>query len=683
MMKPEILAPVGSFEALYAAVRCGADAVYFGGKAFNARRNASNFDTDEIKRAVEYCHSHGVKVHITLNTLVKDSELEEAYREIENMCRCGVDAFIVQDLGIAEAVKHICTDVALHASTQMSVQSEYGIELLKETGFSRVVLPREMSETEIKRISAATDIELECFVHGALCMCVSGQCLMSSVLGQRSGNRGLCAQPCRLPFGVNSPGGCNLSLKDLSLIDKIPALVNAGVCSLKIEGRMKRPEYVAAAVTACKNKLDGKSDREIFDALSAVFSRSGFTSGYFDSKLGKAMFGIRTKENVEASGAVLGSLSHLYDNENPLLPINIFFKLKSEQFPSLTVSCGEKSVTAVSDILPSAAINRELTQTEACERLSKCGGTQFYVIKADCEIDPGLNISASAINALRRDALSRLSDELAHREPYKINSFEYDIKQHRAEKRRLFLRFAEKSEIPADLSAADRVIIPLDTDDLTVKRLILQKIEVAAEIPVNVFSNGELYLNNLKRLKKIGVELAVADNIDGIVLARRAGMEFSTGFGMNVLNSLTLKVLSELGAKNSLVSVEAAADDISRIGAEIPRGALVYGRLPLMVTRNCPVKNRFSCSECGRESFLVDRMGIRFPVRCAYGCSYIFNSRPVYVIDRLDEIKNTDFDLLYFTVEKADEAQEIIKSYFERSAPDYEYTRGLYFKKLL
>ena len=298
----------------------------------------------------------------------------------------------------------------LHASTQMSVQSAQGVEILEKLGFCRAVVPRELSEKEIKTISEKTNAELEAFVHGALCMSVSGQFHMSSVLGGRSGNRGLCAQPCRLPFGVNSKGGNNLSLKDLSLVEELDRMEKAGVCSFKIEGRMKRPEYVAAAVTACKNAKENKIDEKLNASLQAVFSRSGFTKGYFESKLGKDMFGTRRKEDVESASGVLNELSKLYEKENPIIPVSFSLTFRKNAPLTLEASALGKTVTAVSEVCPAPALNKPLSKAELSERLSKCGGTQFYVESINIDFEVGLNASAGAINALRRQALSELED---------------------------------------------------------------------------------------------------------------------------------------------------------------------------------------------------------------------------------------------------------------------------------
>ena len=302
----EILAPAGSAECVKAAVRCGANAVYLGTKDFNARRNADNFGFDELKETIEYCHARGVKVHITFNTLIDDEEIDKAIEFIKHICTLSADVLILQDLGLAQLIRTIAPEIERHASTQMSVGTPQGINLLEKLGYSLAVLPREMTKTEIENIRKNTSIKLEAFVHGALCMCVSGQCYMSAMLGGRSGNRGLCAQPCRLAFTANGGTGHGLSLKDLSLVSKAGELSRLGVDFFKIEGRMKRPEYVAAAVTALKKAQSGEDAEAALKTLSAVFSRSGFTDGYFENKRGKEMFGIRTKDDVTAAdGATL------------------------------------------------------------------------------------------------------------------------------------------------------------------------------------------------------------------------------------------------------------------------------------------------------------------------------------------------------------------------------------------
>lgn len=681
-MAAEILAPAGGYDALVAAVRCGANAVYLGGKALNARRNASNFSDEELREAVAYCHARNVKVYLTLNTLVADSELETAYDAIECACNSHADALILQDIGLVSLVRQVCPDMPMHASTQMSVQSIEGVRELEKMGFARVVLPRELSESEIVAIAAKTDMELEYFVHGALCMCVSGQCLMSSVLGGRSGNRGLCAQPCRLPFGVNSKGGNALSLKDLSLVDELRRLEKAGICSFKIEGRMKRPEYVAAAVTACKNSLNNINDYNINEALRAVFSRSGFTKGYFEGKLGKDMFGVRRKEDVEGAAPVLSSLARLYDGEKPLLPADMELKFKRSEPLTLKVSACGKTAAVTGDI-PSEAVNKAVTEEELRARLAKCGGTQFFAGDISIDLDEGLNAPASAINRLRRQALTELDGELAKGRDIPFTRTERFTAPHRAERMKLHARFFSEASVPDSLDGLARVILPIETSPETLKRVLDSGAQAAVEIPSAVFSNADKYVKKLTELKENGLSLAWVCGLDGVGIARRAGLKFVCGFGMNIFNSVSVSEAAILGAEDCLLSCEVSLAQAAHIGGELPRGLMIYGRIPLMMTRNCPVGTKLTCAECGGRSYLLDRMGVRFPVRCKNGCSFVLNSRPLWLADKLNDIRNVDYGLLWFTDESKEECTRVISDYRRGGAPQGEFTRGLYYKGVL
>lgn len=681
-MAAEILAPAGGYDALVAAVRCGANAVYLGGKALNARRNASNFSDEELREAVAYCHARNVKVYLTLNTLVADSELETAYDAIECACNSHADALILQDIGLVSLVRQVCPDMPMHASTQMSVQSIEGVRELEKMGFARVVLPRELSESEIVAIAAKTDMELEYFVHGALCMCVSGQCLMSSVLGGRSGNRGLCAQPCRLPFGVNSKGGNALSLKDLSLVDELRRLEKAGICSFKIEGRMKRPEYVAAAVTACKNSLNNINDYNINEALRAVFSRSGFTKGYFEGKLGKDMFGVRRKEDVEGAAPVLSSLARLYDGEKPLLPADMELKFKRSEPLTLKVSACGKTAAVTGDI-PSEAVNKAVTEEELRDRLAKCGGTQFFAGDISIDLDEGLNAPASAINRLRRQALTELDGELAKGRDIPFTRTERVTAPHCAERMKLHARFFSEASVPDSLDGLARVILPIETSPETLKRVLDSGAQAAVEIPPAVFSNADKYVKKLTELKENGLSLAWVCGLDGVGIARRAGLKFVCGFGMNIFNSVSVSEAAILGAEDCLLSCEVSLAQAAHIGGELPRGLMIYGRIPLMMTRNCPVGTKLTCAECGGRSYLLDRMGVRFPVRCKNGCSFVLNSRPLWLADKLNDIRNVDYGLLWFTDESKEECARVISDYRRGGAPQGEFTRGLYYKGVL
>lgn len=405
----EILAPCGGAESLTAAVNSGANAVYLGETAFSARRNAENFTPEQLREAVRLCHLSGVKVHVALNTLVFDTELDKLEKTVEMIADCGVDAVIVQDFGVAKTIKKIA-DIPLHASTQMTVNSVSGAEMAKEAGFSRVVLAREMSLKEIERVVKSVDIETEIFVHGAICVCLSGQCYMSAMLGGRSGNRGLCAQPCRLNFTCDKRENV-LSLKDLSLIPHLREIEKIGVASVKIEGRMKRPEYVAAAVTACRKALAGETPD--MENLRAVFSRSGFTDSYYNGTFEK-MQGVRTKEDVTAAPKAINELKQLYKDVYKRYSVDISAEIHDGQPSECTAECDGVSVTVTGGV-PQQAINKPSTAEDIAARLSKLGGTVFEPGKVSCNIDSGLILSASAVNSLRRDVIDKLSEKIIER----------------------------------------------------------------------------------------------------------------------------------------------------------------------------------------------------------------------------------------------------------------------------
>ncbi len=682
--KIEVLAPAGSMECVKSAVRCKADAVYMGTKSFNARARADNFSESELDEAIDYCHSHGVKVHITMNTLVSDSEIEKAKSTLGRICKLGADALILQDLGIVKLSKNCVSNIELHASTQMSVQTVSGIKLLKEMGFKRAVLARELSRDEIKTISDNTDIELEAFVHGALCMCVSGQCYMSSMFGARSGNRGQCAQPCRLPFKAEGSTGYDLSLKDLSLADSVNELVNAGVTSLKIEGRMKRPEYVAAATTAIKNALEDNRDEAIENNLRAVFSRSGFTKGYFEGKLGKDMFGIRQKDDVTAAtNKVLSELSKLYEKEVPIIPVSFYLTVAENEPISLSASAMGKSCFIKDETVPEKAINKPMTKEQLVARLQKCGGTQFYPKSIDVDLDDGLIVSASVINNLRRQALQKLENLIADVKVSCFTDKELKIPQYTAKLPLKFnIRVANLAQIPRNLNNVENLYIPLDCEENLVEKVKKLSVNVGVEIPRGIFSQENRVKDLLLKMKNCGISIAYCSTLDALAIARELGFTIHTGFSMNVFNSLSVSMLEEFGVKYITLSPELTLSKIAAIGGTAKRGIIGYGRLPLMLTRNCPIKNGKTCSECKGESYLTDRMGMKFPVVCKMGCSEILNSQPIYMGDRMDEIKNVDFITFYFTKEKREFCEAVLDAYRKGKGVKSGFTRGLYYREV-
>lgn len=661
----EILAPAGSFESVVAGVRCGANAVYLGSKEFNARRNADNFDDAELKKAVEYCHQRGVRVYLTLNILVSDSEMKNAYNTVDNAMQAGVDAFIVQDLGLAKMIREHFPTARLHASTQCSVNTPQGFKALEELGFKRAVLPREMSIDEIKEIRSATDIELEMFVHGALCMCVSGQCYLSSMLGSRSGNRGLCAQPCRLQFSADGTNSHDLSLKDLSLIEHMDEIKELGIASLKIEGRMKRPEYVAAAVTSYKKALGNTLDNSDILSLKSIFSRTGFTDGYFTGKR-ENMFGYRQKDDVLSAKDVIKDLSHLYDNETPLLPISLHFMCRQGKKSELTASALSKTVKITGPV-PEEAINKPMTEESLRIRFSKFGNTQFYLDDITFELDSGLIISASEINSMRRQAveeLSKIQQKGYIKKPYSIKN---NIKK--PKKRYYTARFLDPDTIP-DRHPFKRIFIPIwsSDEDFVDNR-------AGVEIPRGLFSQEEKLTKRLEHLKKIGVRRALCSNLGAYKLCEQLGFAVFGDFGLNIFNSQSAGMFH-----SPILSFEALIDDLNKINAE-DTGIIAYGKLPLMLTRNCPIKNHIGCQNCTGK--ITDRKGIEFSVKCSpYPCVEIFNPIPIYMADRQDEIK-TDFLHFYFTDESKEEVEKIIHDYQICVPNEKKYTRGLYYRGVI
>lgn len=674
MTKPEILAPCGGFPALLAALRCGADAVYFGFGAFNARRNAANFSDEEAEKALRLCRLHGVRAHITLNTLVSDDELKNLAETLKRTCREAADALILQDLGAVRLARTLYPDLPRHASTQMTVGTPAGLRLLASRGFSRAVLPRELTKSEIAELSENAPLELEAFVHGALCMCVSGQCLLSAMLGSRSGNRGLCAQPCRLPFAADGGTGHDLSLKDLSLIDNLPELVKLGVCSFKIEGRMKRPEYVAAAVTACREALAGNYNDTREADLEALFSRSGFTDGYFENNRGKAMFGTRKKENVTAAtNTLLKSYEKLYEKECAVRPVQFEFTAKINDAPRLVAVCDGHSVTVFGDTLCEPAKTRPLTEETVEKQLQKCGGTVFFAKEIQYHIDENIALPLSELNALRRKALDALTEALSAPKPYKINEMPLldAFPAHKAGTKKWYFRFRDASAIPENLQF-DRLFLPLSTPKQT-----LAKHHAGVYLPRGLFGSQK---QTLKALRESGAPYALCDTLDAVAIAKEAGTEIIGGPFLNLFNTLALKEAEEIGISEAAVSYELTVNQINRLGGELPRGVCVYGRTPLMLTRNCPIKNGMTCAQCGRKQSITDRKGIAFPVRCENGFSEIFNSRPTCLSDRIHELHNIDFYLLDFTTENKAECRQIIENYRHGAPADGAYTRGLYYR---
>jgi len=681
---PEILAPAGSADALKAAVRCGAAAVYLGTDAFNARQHAENFAGDALKEAVAYCHIHGVQVHLTLNTLIRENEFEEAKAVAVRAQEYGVDALILQDVGLARVLHTLLPDMPLHASTQLSCHTPDGVRFLRDQGFSRVVLSREMSLEEIKTC-ANLGCELEVFVHGALCMCVSGQCYLSAAIGGRSGNRGVCAQPCRLPFSAkdtdNRTDGFALSLKDLSLTQYIPALFEAGVTSFKIEGRMKRPEYVAAAVTVCRAAAEGKTvSDELQQQLQAVFSRSGFTDGYYTGKRGTAMFGTRRQEDVVAAPPALKALAKLYEKELQTVPVTMHLTAAVGVPTTLTVSDTDGHTVTVEGATAEIAITTPTTAEKAIASLCKTGGTP-YLATATADIGDNAMLPASLLNGLRREALVALDAARAvfperrieNAPPTTVKNIDFTPKR--------VLRLQNAAQY-SDRLCEETVVLPLSTPKDILAHIAEQhKGLCGIEIPRGVFSGTASIRQKLHSAKQTGIRFVLCNNVNGIEAAKEAGLPILGGFGCNVTNAEAAAFYAGNGFAGLTLSPELSFPQMQFAKKSIiPCGVLIYGRLPLMLTRNCPRSAAGgSCNTCKGE-YLVDRRHTSFPLVCENGCTELLNSVPTYWGDRPNEVPDWVFPLYHFTIETAQEVATILELHDTEKAPPFPITRGMYRK---
>ena len=674
---PEILAPVGSEDALIAAVRSGADAVYFGTGECNARRSAGRFEGEALDSAVRFCHARDVAVYLTVNTLLRDEELDSAARTIEAIAKSGADGMIIQDLAVAELAKQICPELLRHASTQMAVHNAAGVLQLADAGFSRVVLARELTGAEIRRIREQTDVELEVFVHGALCMSASGMCYLSASLGERSGNRGTCAQPCRLPFACGSNRDC-LSLKDMSHLNYIQELAAIGVTSCKIEGRLKRPEYVAAAVDAAVRARDGKPFET--DSLAAVFSRSGFTDGYYTGKRDRRMFGVRTKEDAERSKEVLASFRELYRKERAAVPVDAKMTLSPSAPSTLTVTDGTNTVSAGgAEAVP--ARTAPATVESLRNAVAKTGGTPFVLRDFTAEIPAGLMLPSSAVNAMRRDALDLL---LAAREtapkrmirPAEIPPAE-EGRHCRAP--HTILRFANAAQYFAS-DAYDACTLP--AEELAAHPELIGD-RVWCELPELCYPGEEEKLaRTMQSLRELGVTDAVCSNIGTVRLAQAADMKVHGGYGLNVTNRMAVQAYADMGLCDLTLSFELPYAKMRDLPSPVPLGCIVAGRLPLMQLRSCPARGEKGCGVCSGHPVVTDRTGRTFPLVC-HRRSYttMLNSVPYYAADkRLPEL---DFYVIYATTETQSEVQGLLDAVLHREPPQGERTTGMSFRLLV
>ena len=681
MNKFEILAPAGAAEQLKAAVICGANAVYLGAGNFNARRNADNFTDENLKEAVDYCHLRKVKVYVTLNTLIFDKEFSELYETVKNIAKSGADAVIVQDFAVLRAVKEICPELPVHASTQMAVHNVSGAQLLENLGFSRIVLARELSLREIAQIRKNVKAELEVFVHGAHCMGTSGNCYLSAMLGERSGNRGLCAQGCRLNWKSTHGREYALSLKDMSYFESIDELCRIGVDSFKIEGRMKRPEYVAAAVTSLKNALNGKVyDKE---TLRSVFSRNGFTDGYLKEKRDLSMFGYRGKEDVTSAVNVLKNLKSLYNDEIHPTGIDMDLILEENKEAVLKISAEGYSVT-VRGAIPEIPRNAPLPEEIARRNLSKLGDTPFTLKNLKFSNKSNLTISASSINSLRRDGIEELKKLLTDNQRT-VNDCEPTLPLHyhplqKTSTRVRVEKFTQYSDIMKD---CEFIIVPLDEILKNPEKAGKLSKKIIVELPSLIYPFNENYIKEqLIEIKKSGITRGITGNIGGIKILKDANYTIHGSHGFNITNTSSVNFYKELNLKDLTLSFELTQNAMKNLGGDIPRGAYVYGYLPLMLLRSCPQKNYSGCENCKGVTALTDRKGIKFPLVCHNRIySVLLNSVPLYIGDK--NLTMLDFATLYFTIESPEECTAIYEAYKQKNTIPGAKTNGLFFRELL
>ena len=688
----ELLAPAGSMEALRAAVCNGADAVYLGADTFNARINARNFSAADLQEAVVYCHVRGVKVHLTLNTLVLDREMPRAAELIRLAASCGVDAFIVQDLGMVSLCRQLAPDMPIHASTQMSIHSLEGVMEAAALGCSRVVLARELPAEEIAHICKKSPVEIEVFVHGALCMCYSGQCYLSSVIGRRSGNRGQCAQPCRLPYGYGRFESTRypLSLKDNCLAGELDELRRMGVASIKIEGRIKRPEYVAIVTRAYRTVLNGgKLMPSDLQELETAFSRQGFTDGYFRGQTGSDMFGRR--QEGEDTADLFASARATYEQGEPQrIGVRFYAMIRRGEPAQLAVEDPDGNLCRTRGPVPEQAVYRSLTPQDLEQQLKKTGGTPYLCTAVRSSLDPDLMLPASAINAMRRDVIAELTAKRGRAAPARLNAYDEPPRYDGiAGEPQLTIAVRTAGQITSRMLSMKPTVLYVPLSELAEHPDLPQRVSVETQLAAilpRVIWSGELapVARQLRTVYEMGVRQVLAGNLGHLHIARAAGFAVRGDFGLNIVNSRAMRYLREQGLDSQLLSFELTLPQIRDISKAVPAELLIYGRLPLMLMENCVMKNRTGICACQTGTVrLVDRVGEEFPIVKDPGTcrNVLLNSKKLYLLDKKDALRGMGLWALrlQFTTENPGEIDKVLMDYQGRAVFDAgSYTRGLY-----
>ena len=687
----ELLAPAGSMEAVAAAVQNGADAVYLGYGDFNARRNAKNFSEEEFAAAVSYCHVRGAKVYLTLNTLLTDRELPAAAQVAAHASAIGADAVLVQDMGVARMLRQAAPDLSVHASTQMTLHNLDGVKMAADLGMTRAVLSRELSRDQIEYICQRSPIEIEVFAHGALCMCYSGQCFLSSVIGGRSGNRGLCAQPCRLKYGwMDKADGNPLSLKDLSLAGHLRELRKMGVACVKLEGRMKRPEYVAVVTGIYSRaiKEDREPTAEELEQLRAAFSRQGFTQGYYLDQQGPDMFGVREEEK-EPKELFAAARNTYQSGEAQRVPVTFYAMIRPGEPARVGVEDPQGRVVTVEGQVPEAARTRALTPEAVETQLSRTGGTPYRCAKVRALVEDGLSLPLAALNALRREALDGLTKQ--REEPPRRRQGEYHPGaryENRKEPPELTISVRTAEQVTKELLDLGPAMVYILLEELAAHP---EKAQAPAGTKIGVIlpriawdrEMGQVE-EQLRQVKDLGVTDALVGNLGMLPVARELGFTLRGDFGLEVYNSQAVKEYKRLGLSSLTLSFELKFPQIRDISKSLDTELITYGRLPLMIMENCIIKNRTGSCNCQNNNILTDRKGARFPVVKAPGCrNELLNSQKLFLADKAADYKRLGLwaQRLLFTTENPRECVQVAQRYLEQGnwSPN-EYTRGLYYR---
>ena len=727
-MKAELLAPAGSIESFYAAVNSGADSVYLGGKFFNARQSSQNFDKEEMKHIVKYAHNKGVKVYVTLNTILKDNEITDALNYAVFLYENDVDALIVQDLGLLFLINKYLPDFPVNISTQAAVYDEYGVKFFEQLKVKKVIMARELSIGELKEAAENTDTDLEVFIHGALCTCYSGQCYMSSFLGGRSGNRGKCAQPCRLSYSFyDKEAGQEiedynrvplLSLKDFIAGESIYELIEAGIKTFKIEGRMKGPAYTSAVVEYYRQIIDnyysgnnGVNNLDtdyLRDKAMQTFSR-GYTNGYLkpskdDEMYAKLSSGVKG-ENIDEIEEDVKDKAHEFSRfRRNKIRFSIVLKIGEQAL--LKLFYGENTIEVKSKEVCESSLRNFVTDEIINEQLSKLGNTIYKLEGLEIKKDEGVFIRKSTLNQLRRDAVEILYEKcgkLYDRRDIKALSYNdiFSFNNKKRQSPKLSLKINSIDELKyADNIKVKRLYLPYYLNIEDVKSIEIE--EKYLWIP-NIVSKADYQVleENLKLYKEVFDGVCVNNVGSFYFFKKNSKLKLHCGPFFNIINTFSAVLLREMGAESFTFSVETNIRDMESMikHTSLSSEIVAHEYVQLMVMKNCPMsmikncKNLHDCEKCSYRSKyqLKDRKGVHFDIERQNKLTYIYNSVPLTLIGKAYDFVGTNIEYFFIDTKNLEEPQEIIDALYCEingvKTPDVleenKFTRGHYLKNIL